>query len=127
MENMMIKFQKIYKELKKEKGSFFLFMILKMDEFTNKWSIVVSAPWISVKNQKESFNYIADKITAHFTKEEISTIARLGIFQSNEHLVRLMTESLRVKGGAPIKLENTKVNGFQIHEAYIFESVPPAI
>lgn len=125
MQNLIDKFQIIYSEIKKEKGNFYLFMVLKMDEFTNKWSVVVSAPWATREKQKDSFSEVARKITSSFSKEEISSIARIGIFQPDEHLIKLITGSIRVQDGPAIKLDNTKINGFQIHEGYIFESKPP--
>ena len=125
MENMITKFQSIFSDIKKEKGRFFLFMILKIDEYTNKWSVAISAPWITQENRRESFKYIAKKITSTLTKEEISSVARLGLFQSDEHLITLITDAIRIERGRPIKLENTKINGYQIHEAHIFESVSP--
>ena len=123
MEDIIRKFQLIYTDLKREKGSFYVFMILKMDEFVNKWSIVVSAPWITKGNQNENFTYLVDKIKETLTLEESSTIARLGIFQPDEHLIRLINQSIRVDSGTPVRLENTKLNGYLIHEAYIFESI----
>lgn len=100
-------------------------MILKMDEFVDKWSIVVSAPWLTSDNQAEMFDYLSTKIRQALNQEERSSIARLGTFQPNEHLVRLMNQSIRVGGGSPVKLENTKINGYLIHEAHIFESITP--
>ncbi len=125
MEDITLKFQKIYSDLKVEKGDFYVFMILKMDEFVNKWSVVVSAPWITKKSRDRDFEYIVNKFKDSFSPEESATIARLGIFQPDEHLIKLINQSIRVSTPTPIKLEETKLNGYLIHEAYIFESNPP--
>jgi len=126
MENIITKFQTIFSTIKLEKNSnFYLFMVLKMDEYTDKWSVVVSAPWMTSENSRESFNYIAQKITQVLTKEEVSNLARIGVFQPNEHLITLVTQTIRIQDAEPMKIENTKLNGYTIHEAYIFESIPP--
>jgi hypothetical protein len=125
MDDIISKFQTIFNNMKQEKGSFYVFMILKMDEYINKWSIVVSTPWISRENQRENFIYIVNKIRRNLTLEESATIARLGLFQPDEHMIRLINQSIRVETGTAVKLENTKLNGYLIHEAYIFESIPP--
>jgi len=123
MENIITKFQTIYNSVRTEKGSFTLFMILKMDEYTDKWSILISAPWITQDNKSEIFKYLAGIISSKLTQQEVTTIARLGLFLPNEHLVTLFTGTFRVQANsAPIKLVNTKVNGYQVHEAYIYES-----
>ncbi len=125
MDNIITKFNTVFRNIKKEKGSdFYLFMVLRMDEFTDKWSVVVSAPWNTSKNQHGSFRYIAEKIREVLTPEEISTIARIGTFLPDEHLVTLFNQAVRVRDGDPVKLENRKINGYFVHEAYIFESIP---
>jgi hypothetical protein len=123
MENIITKFKTIYLEVKSEKGPCNLFMVLKMDDFTDKWSLAISAKWITQENKKEIFKYVADKLTSRMSPAEISTIARLGIFLPDEHLVNLFNSAVAIQGnGEPIRLVNTKINGFQVHEAYIFES-----
>mgnify|MGYP000893341260 CR=1 FL=1 len=125
MENLIDKFRNIFNEIKSDKGDFYLFMVLKMDEYIDKWSVIASAPWISRDNPRESFDYVAGIIKKNLNSEEISTIARLGIFQPDEHLVQLITASIRVQDGSNVKLENTQVNGYKIHEGYVFESKQP--
>lgn len=127
MENLIDNFQKIFNDIKIEKGSFYLFMILKMDEYIDKWSVIASAPWISRDNPRESFDYIAGVIRKNLNPDEISTIARLGIFQPEEHLVQLITASIRVQDGSNVRLENTQVNGYKVHEGYVFESKQPDV
>ena len=125
MENIVTKCRTIYKQIKKEKGDFYLFMILKKDEITDKWSVVVSAPWFNGRNQKECFEYVARKITKNLSKDEITTIARVGLFLPNEHLIMLVNGAVKIENcDAPVKFENTQMNGFKIHEAYIYESIP---
>lgn len=124
--DIIAKFETIFKNIKEEKRSnFYLFMVLKMDEFTDKWSVVISAPWNTAQNQHETFQYIARKITEVLTPEETSTIARIGTFLPDEHLVVLINQAFKIKDDSPVRIENKKVNGFQVHEAYIFESLPP--
>lgn len=127
MDEITKKFQQIYSSLKQEKGDFYVFMILKVDEYIDKWSIVVSAPWITKANQGESFNLIVGKIKENLTIEESSTIARLGIFQPDEHFIKLVNESISVDTNTPVKLAGTKLNGYFVHEAYVFESKSPVL
>lgn len=125
MEEIVNKFQTIYSSIRAEKGPFYLFMILKMDELIDKWSVVASASWIKRESQAENFKYITDKIRGTLTAEESLAIARVGTFQPEEHLVRLINNAVRVQGGQAVYMTNNKINGYLIHEAYVFESVPP--
>lgn len=111
---MVDKFRQVVEQITREKGAMYLFAILKMDELTDKWTIIVAAPWID----SHSFSYIRDILIKKFTSEEIDTVARLGIFPKSEHIVE---ELLKYQSGAIIN-EDQKINGNLIHEAHILVS-----
>lgn len=115
---MVEKFKHILEQLKSSKGNVTLFAILKMDELTDKWTVIVSAVWINESTKKEIFALVRDLMIEQFTPEEMATIARLGIFSTNEHIVQ---ELLKYKEGAIID-EDEKVNGSIVHNAYILAS-----
>lgn len=113
---MKEKLNKILEELKK-KGKIYLFAALKMDEYANKWSIAICTDW-SLKDKQKSFKEIVDIFIRNLNKEEWDTIARIGNFDKEEHLIQLL---LKLKKGFEFK-EETKINGFTIFYGYILES-----
>lgn len=118
---MVEKFKNILQKIKTEKGSATVFAILKMDEITDKWSVVFSASWITNETATETFNYLRQIIISALTTEEINSIARLSVFTNNEHLIQLILSSINIQNG-DVFLKDTKLNGYKIHEAHIFES-----
>ena len=118
---MVEKFKKILMKIKESRGAVSVFAIIKMDEITDKWSVVFSAHWIDKENKTEVFNYLRGLLLEHLSAEEIPTIARLGLFLNNEHLIQLILKSVKVENGE-VNLKDTALNGYKIHEAYIFES-----
>lgn len=118
---MVEKFKNILAEILKEKGTVNVFAIIKMDEITDRWSVVFSAPWIEQKNTSEIFQYLRELILKYLTNEESSTIARISVFTNKAHLIQLILKSVKVENGE-INLKDTTLNGYKIHEAYIFES-----
>jgi hypothetical protein len=98
-----------------------LLAIVKMDDLINKWSIILSANWISIENRKQIFDDFLDLLKKYFTNEELNSIARLIIMTTEEHLI---TELLNYKTGAEIK--DQKVNGNKIYEGRIIFSEPKA-
>jgi hypothetical protein len=115
---MVEKFKQILEELTKQKGEVSLFAILKMDEYTDKWTVIVSASWIDLKTKNEIFSLMRDLMINKFTPEEMATIARLGIFPLNIHIVE---ELLKYKKGTIIDGDE-KINGNIVHEAQILAS-----
>lgn len=114
---MVEKFKQLITKITQEKGEVYLFAVLKMDEFTDKWSIIISAPWIQQDTFKESYLYLRDAINNSFTADERATIARLGIFPKTEHIVE---ELLKYKEGANINGE--QINGNFIHVGHLLAS-----
>ena len=110
----------INKILEEKNGQLTVFAMLKMDELTDKWSIIVSAPWANLKNHGESFDYIKNLLDQKLTSEEKITIARIGIFPKDDHAV---TALLQFNNDTVIR-EDTKINGFTVHEGYILYSNP---
>lgn len=115
---MVEKFKQLLEEIIKEKGNVYLFAILKMDEFTDKWTVILSAPWINNTNIRDNFVYLRKIMIKSFNNEEMALIARLGVYTKDEHIVG---ELLKYNEGATIN-EEVKLNGSIIHEAHILAS-----
>jgi hypothetical protein len=114
---MVEKFKQLLGIMIGAKGPVTLFAIVKMDDLTDKWTVMLCAPWADEAHSQEAFGYLYDLIQKHFTDEEKNSIARIGVFNKKEHLIELM---LRYKKDAVI--ENEKINGNRVHQAYIIES-----
>lgn len=116
---MVDKFKTILAKIQADKGEVYLFVLLKMDELVEKWTVLLSAPWSSEATKKEDFEYVRDLIRANLDSEEISNVARLGILPKDTHLIQLL---LKYQSGS-IDSE-TKLNGNVIHQGYIIVSNP---
>ena len=122
---MIEKFKKILKELEDSKGEIKLFALLKMDEIVDKWSIILSASWITDEEQVRDkiFDEVIDKIDRTLTDTETDTIARLSLYNVDNYLVDLIANRCGNVVGEDMKtLNNEAINGNQIHEAVILRS-----
>jgi len=115
---MVEKFKLILKKIEEQKGKTRLFAILKMDDITDKWTVILSAPWTSEENHMEDFIFLRKLMIESFSKEEMATIARIGIFAKQDHIVE---ELLKYQEGSIIN-QDEKVNGNIVHEAFILAS-----
>ena len=113
---MVEKFQNILERMKREKGELNLFALMRMDELTDKWTVILSAPWATEGNV-DIFKYVLGCIKEALLPEELATIARIGIYPRTDHLIQLL---FRYSSGA--SLINQAVNGNKIHEGYVIES-----
>ncbi len=117
---MVDKFKTILSKIQKEKGDVYFFGLFKMDEFLEKWTVLLSASWLSEATKKEDFEYVRNLIFSSLSSEEISTIARLGLLPKEDRLIQLL---LKYQNDTEITSE-TKLNGNTLHQGYVIISNP---
>jgi hypothetical protein len=113
------KLQNVSDALEKSRGSVELFAIFKMDELTDKWTVVVSAGWVAKATFEEIFSELRALLIKNLA-DDMNSIARIGIFNSSEHFAQLVTQ--RFASGQTIKDEQ-QINGNLIHEGYILKAI----
>lgn len=111
--------EKVIQRLKNDGKSMWLFTVFKMDEVLDKWSIIISAPWLTEENRIEMFNYIVGVLREYLSEKDLSSIARLGLLQKSDHLVSELLER-----NSKEDLKETQVNGNMIHEGHILVCDP---
>ena len=95
-----------------------LFVVLKMDDLTDKWSVLLASEWITEENKRKYFDEFISILSKLLPDDEARTIARVGIWNSNDYLAKLLMD--KYKTGDQIT-EDEQVNGNIIHEGYIFK------
>lgn len=95
-----------------------LFAIYKMDEVTDRWSLLFGYKDSIGSKEKDSLGKVVyDIVAKNLDKEEMQNVARVGIFDSSYHLI---SESLKYETGTFI--QDKKVNGSFVHEGHILLS-----
>jgi len=113
---MVEKFKRILDEMRLANKEISLFAILKMDEISDRWSVIFSAPNLSNQvNQQQMFEYLVNLILKTLNEDEVKTIARVGVLPLENHLVESL---LKYPTNFEIK-ESTPVNGNLVHQGYI--------
>lgn len=114
---MVENLKKVLSALNQQHKEVWLFAVLKMDEFVDSWSIIISAPWITGQNRDTEFTGLIGILRENLTKEELSSIVRIVFLSKTDHLIE---ELLKKNSGVVLKDE--AVNGNKIHEGYVIES-----
>ena len=116
---MVEKIKKILTVIYEDKKEVSLLALLKMDELTDRWSIIFSAPGLEDESKrKEMFDYLIKLILKNLNEEDINSVARVAVFPLDNHLVQ---DLLKYRKDYSIT-ESTKVNGNIVHEGFILES-----
>ena len=108
----------------REKGAFVLFGLFERTDMPNRWDVVVSATWLD-SNSIENYSYIADKITAKLTSEEISNVTRIVALNPSDGFVQDVLDKLNHihgKQGGVKEIAGTFF-GVEIKNAYVITSL----
>jgi hypothetical protein len=119
---MVDKFETILQKIEQARGAVSLFALLKMDEFVDKWTVILSAPWTIPENRDAIFEEVRNLIITDLNTDELNEVSRLAIYGIEEHIV---DELLNYQSSARIN-EPTKINGNMVHQAIIIKSQRPA-
>ena len=100
---MVEKFNEILKEIEEQKGKVILFAIIKTNDLSDKWSVVFCAELAKDNNRDEVFSFIGDLFKKTLTQEENESIARIGIYQKDDYVVKSLLALLAFYGTEPTK------------------------
>src|SRR5689334_12020024 len=114
---MVEKFRQLLEAITHDKGPVYLFAIMKMDDLTDKWTILLSAPWATSQTHEEAFGLVFGWLSQNLNQEERNNVARIGIFEQKNHLIAGL-----LKYRKDTIITNEKINGNLVHEAHILES-----
>lgn len=116
------KFEKIKDEIVSEKGAVTLFMLLKMEDKEDRWSVALSAPWADADTHG-SFDYLWKKLQKRLDENEKASLGTFMIIPSQAYAVDIYTE---FKPGS-ILTDQVLKSGATVSSAIIVESNPALI
>ncbi len=119
MKELVEKLTTIEKETSAERGEYDLCALFLREESSNKWDILVSASWIN--NKGEALKYLAQKIQAVFTPDEIVQISRIVIIDNNNPALPALQQAVNIEHGAA-EIRDSTFFGLQIKHGFLITS-----
>jgi len=120
MNDMVNKLKDCELAMAEEKGSFDLFALFLREDVLGKWDLVVAAGWAEMDKGK-SFPYIAGKVQAALSNEELLRISRIVILDKNNPALLSMHKAFDVEHGIS-EIHDCNFSGVQIKHAYLITS-----
>ena len=118
---MVEKLQNLIRRVEAQKGSLTLFMLWKDVTEVEKWTVVVSAPWLDKQNQQTALRYWINLLQGALNTSELNTISRVSVVKTDDKFVQFLTRAVNVSGGA-VRFTRNQVGEYYINEAIIFEA-----
>ena len=120
MRELLEKFIELERRLAEEHGQFSLFALFLREDSTDKWDLVVAAPWIE-ENRKEGLAQISNRVQQTFAPEELSRLSRVVLIDDSNPALKAMHEALHCQHGTN-EVRDSDFFGLQIKHAYIITS-----
>jgi len=115
-QDLIDRFKNVLAALEEKRGKVSIFALFKMDDVTDKWTVILSAPWVNDNDRSEIFFELRTLMLENIEQSALPLIARFGIFESKEHLIELLLENFKAGDYIP---QDRQINGNIIHEGYI--------
>jgi hypothetical protein len=110
------------REISSERGEFSLFgLFLREDaQDSDKWDILVSAPWLEV-NKKDGLEYLVNQIGKKLEPDELLSISRIVVLEKSNPVLQAIHKAVEVKHGR-VEVKDSNFSGVQITQACISTS-----
>jgi hypothetical protein len=119
MNQLTDKVRLVERDIAEEKGQFNLFALLEREDLSDRWDLVMSAPW--AKQEESTLRYIVDVLKRHLEPSDMTFLARIVILDATRDPVRAINENYSVEHGR-IELNDPAQFGLPVKHGYIITS-----
>lgn len=120
MRDLLEKFVELERRLSQERGEFSLFALFLREDASDKWDLIVAAPWIEA-DRKEALAYITTQIQQLFDSEELARLSRVVLVDQSNPALEAINQSINCQHGQN-EVRDSNFFGLQIKHAYIITS-----
>ena len=113
----------VLNEITAEKGEPSLFGLFLRREAPSVWDLFIASPWIE-KNRSKAMAYLADKVKAHLTLEELLSLSRIVILESHYPLLKAIFDAIPT-GKEQAVFRNVDFLGLEIRRGYVLKAKRP--
>jgi hypothetical protein len=121
------KIKNFLRNVTKQKGKFYLAMLVQTSpELPQRWSLVVSAPWIDASGLHSAVSYLSSQLSANLDKNSLSVIDRISPIATTQPIIENVGRPRLVLDdpGGPRIMRNWQIGDWFIPYGYLFVADP---
>jgi hypothetical protein len=116
-----LKFRALKRQLDQEKGPLTFLALVKRDDESGTWDLVISAPWIG-GDITGAIRFVAEKLKQHFAPHEMRSLAAIVPLSADNPFIKAAEEVTGKHNGEPIELDSRVVNGVTLPQMFVMEA-----
>jgi|LGVF01.1.fsa_nt_gb hypothetical protein len=121
MKQIVAKLIETEKKLADARGEFQLFALFLREDASDKWDLLVSAPWIE-EDKQEAIKYIASNVQQALDVQELLKLSRIVIIDEKNPALEALQKAMRIEHGTA-EIQDSNFFGLQIKHAYLITSL----
>lgn len=115
--------KKLLHDISEAKGNFSLAVLAQSTpSISNRWSLIVSAPWIDASGRSAAIKYLTSKLLDYLDRSSLSSLDRISTIPSGEPLIELS----HPLDDPELHIRNWHIDGWSIPDGYLLVSDPTA-
>jgi len=115
--------KELLRDVSKAKGEFSLAMLAQTTpSLSNRWTLVVSAPWIDISGQSAAIKYLTSKLLEYLDRNSLAALDRIATIPSGKPVLE-MSHSLDDR---ELHIRNWHFDGWFVPDGYLLVADPTA-
>jgi hypothetical protein len=119
MNELTAKVRQVEEHVAREKGPLNFFALLEREDLSDRWDLVVSAPW--AQPDGTTLRYLAGAAKRYLTPADMTFLSRVVVLDAAEDPVKAITETYDVEHGEVEFIDPSRF-GLPIKHGYIITS-----
>ena len=105
--------------ISREKGSFNLFALFEREDVSNRWDLVLAAPWASDKG--ETLRYFVVELKERLQPQQLVELSRVVVLNPNDDAVRAINNAFQIEHGR-LEIRDSDLFGLPVKHGVIITS-----
>jgi len=123
------KIKDLLRDITSARGGFNLAMVAQTSpELPNRWTLIVSAPWIDSVGSRSAVSYLSSKLAAYLDRNRLSAIDRISTIGVEEPILESVWHHGKLDLDDPeVHMRNWRIGSWFIPDGYLFVADPEAL
>jgi hypothetical protein len=120
MKTLIDKLSALEQDVSEEKAPFKLFGLFLREDASEKWDLVVAAPWLE-KDKRAGLEYLTSRLRSILSDKELLSLSRVVLLDESDPAFQAIVRAIRVQHGRA-EIRDSSFSGLEIKHGFLVTS-----